>query len=62
MKLYTCILFCNASTPGGGLIVKKYRNINNLERFKDFAKTINGNYFNVYDKKTKVFIQQIKCN
>ena len=56
MKVYTCILFCKDNQ------VKKYRNINNLERFKDFANTINGNYFNVYDKKTKLFIQQIKCN
>lgn len=55
MKLYTCILFCIDNQ------VKKYRNINNLERFNDFAKNINGNYFNVYDKKTKLFIQQIKC-
>ena len=54
MKLYTCILFCQDGS------VKKYRNINSIDRFKIFAYKINGKYFNVYDKKTKEFIEQIK--
>lgn len=61
MKLYTCICFCNVHN-GGEFCVKKYRNINNLDKFKDFAKSINCEYFNVYDKKTKLFIRRIICN
>jgi hypothetical protein len=56
MKLYTCILFCKDGS------VKKYRNINNINRFELFAKKINGKYFNVYDKTTKQFINQLKVN
>ena len=56
MKLYTCILFCQDGS------VKKYRNINSIDRFTIFANKINGKYFNVYDKTTKQFINQLKVN
>ena len=55
MNLFTCIIFFydKTKTPA------KYRNIKNLEKFKTFANTTNGNYFNVYDKQTRGYVQRV---
>jgi hypothetical protein len=55
MNLFTCIIFFEDKnkTPA------KYRNIINLEKFKTFAATTNGHYFNVYDKLTRGYIERV---
>ena len=55
MNLFTCIIFFEDKnkTPA------KYRNIKNLKKFKTFATTTNGHYFNVYDKLTKSYVERI---
>jgi len=55
-KQYTCIVFFldPKCSPW------KYRKIYNLDSFMKFAKTLNGQYVNVYHKETKQFYKQIK--
>ena len=40
----------------------KYRNINQVEKFMQFAATKGAVYVNFYDKKKKTFIEQKKIN
>ena len=55
-KLYTCIIFFSKESP---LEVRKYRNVNCLKRFYYFAQLLGGEYFNVYLKKDKSFLERI---
>ena len=55
MNLFTCIIFFEDKNR----IPAKYRNIRNLEKFKTFANTTNGHYFNVYDKQTRGYVQRV---
>jgi len=54
-KLFTAIVFMsNIEAP-----IRKYRNISNINSFYNFCVTINADYFNVYDKDTKLFVERI---
>jgi hypothetical protein len=53
-KLYTAIVFML-----DGLPPRKYRNINNIPNFVNYCTRINGEYINLYNKATKVFVERI---
>jgi hypothetical protein len=53
-KLYSAIVFMKDNTP-----IRKYRNISNINSFYNFCNTINADYFNMYDKTTKLFVERI---
>ena len=54
--LYTCIMFFDFNSFKQPI---KYRNVINLERFKEFAFQKGAVYINVYDKRRKEFIKRI---
>ena len=58
-NLYTCIVFFDHESFKQP---HKYRNVNNLEKFKLFAFQKGAVYFNVYSKKTREFIKRIKVD
>ena len=39
--------------------VRKYRNISNIANFTNFARSINADYFNLYEKATRKFQERI---
>jgi hypothetical protein len=55
LKLFTAIVFMQDINEQP----KKYRNISNLNSFRLFAEKINANYYNLYDKTTKLFVERI---
>jgi len=57
MNYYTCILFFSEEINRRPT---KYHNIRHLDNFKAFAATIGAKAINVYNKKTKAFVEQIK--
>jgi len=54
-KLFTAIVFMQDANDQP----RKYRNISNLNTFRLFAESINANYYNLYDKATKFFVERI---
>jgi hypothetical protein len=53
---YTAILFFNPGT----LRPRKYRNVNNILSFyKNVAEPSKCLYFNLYDKKTTMFVKRV---
>jgi len=54
-KLFTAIVFMQDINDQP----RKYRNIANLNSFRLFAESINGSYYNLYDKSTKLFVERI---
>lgn len=59
MNYYTCIIFFKDELERRPT---KYRNIRFLDNFKTFAASIGAKSINVYDKRTKAFIEQIKID
>lgn len=57
-QYYTAIIFF---MPAQEIIPRKYRNIHNLENFKQFAADCGAYYFNYYDKATKQYKGRIYC-
>jgi hypothetical protein len=55
-KLYTCILFFSKESSQNA---RKYRNVSCLRRFYLFAQLLGGEYFNVYCKKDKSFVERV---
>jgi hypothetical protein len=55
--LYTAIVFFKDKS-----IVKKYRNISNINTFINFCRKINAIYFNLYFKETKQYAERIYLN
>lgn len=55
LRLFTAIVFMQDINEQP----KKYRNISNLNSFRLFAEKINANYYNLYDKTTKLFVERI---
>jgi len=51
--LFTAIVFLDDSQP------RKYRNISNLNSFRLFCEKIKANYYNLYDKRTRLFVERI---
>jgi hypothetical protein len=54
-RLYTAIVFMKDINKQP----RKYRNISNINTFYTFCEKIGSNYFNVYDKTTKLFVERI---
>ena len=54
-KLFTAIVFMQDINEQP----RKYRNIANLNLFRLFVESINGSYYNLYDKRTKLFVERI---
>jgi len=52
--LYTAIVFMANKTP-----TRKYHNIANINNFTNFAKSIDADYYNLYEKSSKKFYQRI---
>lgn len=59
MNYYTCILFFSEEINRRPT---KYHNIRHLDNFKAFAATKGAKAINVYNKKTKTFVKQIKID
>jgi hypothetical protein len=54
-KLFSAIVFMNnIKAP-----IRKYRNISNINSFYNFCASINADYFNIYDKTTRLFVERI---
>jgi hypothetical protein len=59
MEYYTAIIFFEdqkENTP------RKYRNINRVENFIEFARKVGGKYVNLYEKQTKRFYCRVWLN
>ena len=52
--LYSALVFMANNTP-----IRKYRNISNINNFTNFARSIDADYFNLYEKITRKFYQRI---
>jgi len=52
--LYSAIVFMTDNTPA-----RKYRNISNINNFINFARSINADYINIYEKTTRKFQERI---
>lgn len=52
--LYTAVVFMADKTP-----VRKYRNISNIVNFTNFARSINADYFNLYEKVSRKYQERI---
>jgi len=59
MNYYTCIIFFKNDIDRRPT---KYRNIRYLDNFKAYAASIGAKSINVYDKRTKDFVEQIKID
>ena len=59
MEYYTAIIFFEDHKE---ITPKKYRNINRVENFIDFARKVGGHYVNLYEKKTKRFYCRVWLN
>jgi hypothetical protein len=55
--LYTAIVFMANKTPA-----RKYHNIFNINNFTNFARSIDADYYNLYEKSTKKFYMRIYVN
>jgi hypothetical protein len=59
MNYFTCIIFFKDELERRPT---KYRNIRYLANFKAYAASIGAKSINVYDKRTKDFVEQIKID
>jgi len=54
-KLYSAIVFWKDNSQP----IRKYRNISNINNFINFAKSIDAEYFNLYEKTTRLYVERI---
>jgi len=54
-KLYSAIVFFKDNIQP----IRKYRNISNINNFINFARLIDAEYFNLYEKDTKLYVERI---
>jgi hypothetical protein len=54
-KLYSAIVFWKDNSQS----IRKYRNISNINNFINFARSIDAEYFNLYEKTTRLFVERI---
>lgn len=52
--LYTAIVFMANNKP-----TRKYHNISNINNFTNFVRSIDADYYNLYEKTTKKFYMRI---
>ena len=54
-NLYSAIVFWKDNIQP----IRKYRNISNINNFINFARSLDAEYFNLYDKTTKLYVERI---
>ena len=54
-NLYSAIVFWKDNVQP----IRKYRNISNINNFINFARSINAEYFNLYEKTTRLYVERI---
>jgi len=54
-KLYSAIVFYKDNIQP----VRKYHNISSINNFIVFAKSLGAEYFNLYEKTTRLYIERI---
>jgi len=54
-KLFTAIVFFKDNNQP----IRKYRNISNINSFYNFCAGIDAEYFNLYEKTTRLFAERI---
>jgi len=54
-KLYSAIVFWKDNSQS----IRKYRNISNINNFINFARSIDAEYFNLYEKTTRLYVERI---
>jgi hypothetical protein len=54
-KLFTAIVFFQDNN----IPIRKYRNIANINSFYNFCVIIDAEYFNLYEKTTRLFAERI---
>jgi len=54
-KLYSAIVFWKDNNQP----IRKYRNISNINNFINFARSIDAEYFNLYEKTTRLYVERI---
>jgi hypothetical protein len=54
-NLYSAIVFWKDNIQP----IRKYRNISNISNFTNFAKSLNAEYFNLYEKTTRLYVERI---
>jgi hypothetical protein len=54
-NLYSAIVFWKDNVQP----IRKYRNISNINNFINFARTLDAEYFNLYEKTTRLYVERI---
>ena len=54
-NLYSAIVFWKDNVQP----IRKYRNISNINNFINFARSIDAEYFNLYEKTTRLYVERI---
>jgi len=54
-NLYSAIVFWKDNVQP----IRKYRNISNINNFINFAKSLDAEYFNLYEKTTRLYVERI---
>ena len=54
-NLYSAIVFFKDNIQP----IRKYRNISNINNFINFARSLDAEYFNLYEKTTRLYIERI---
>jgi hypothetical protein len=54
-NLYSAIVFFKDNSQP----IRKYRNISNINNFINFAKSLNADYINLYEKVTRLYVERI---
>lgn len=54
-NLYSAIVFWKDNNQP----IRKYRNISNINNFTNFAKSLDAEYYNLYEKATRLYVERI---
>jgi len=54
-NLYSAIVFWKDNVQP----IRKYRNISNINNFINFARSLDAEYFNLYEKTTRLYVERI---
>ena len=54
-NLYSAIVFWKDNSQP----IRKYRNISNINNFTNFARSLDAEYFNLYEKTTRLYVERI---
>jgi hypothetical protein len=54
-NLYSAIVFWKDNRQP----IRKYRNISNINNFINFARSLDAEYFNLYEKTTRLYVERV---